>query len=347
MEYISGLLKKPAALALLSAVAGLILGLVFAWKISPLQIEYSEVDPSLLQQSYQEDYLRMAIDSYGANNNGTLAIERYKALGTNGSTLLRAIQSNPQGLNPMLIISFSSLVTQSGNVPTAATTAVSTMVSTPAGDNGQSKGMSSTLKGALVIIALVVLGVVFYFGAKVLRPLARRTGAPTAAQQARDISRQVEKIDYAAMGEEPPIAQFVTTYVVGDDLFDDSFSIETGSGEFLGECGVGISETIGVTDNPKRVSAFEIWLFDKSDIQTVTKVVMSSHAFNDPNTLNRLQAKGEPLLAESGKQIVLETAAIQMVATISDMEYGQGALPDGSFFSRVTLELAIWPKATA
>jgi hypothetical protein len=44
-----------------------------------------------------------------------------------------------------------------------------------------------------------------------------------------------------------------------------------------GECGVGISETIGVGD-PKKVTAFEVWLFDKNDIQTVTKVLMSAHA---------------------------------------------------------------------
>jgi hypothetical protein len=113
----------------------------------------------------------------------------------------------------------------------------------------------------------------------------------------------------------------------------------------LGECGVGISETIGVGD-PKKVTAFEVWLFDKNDIQTVTKVLMSSHAYNDVATLQRLESKGEPILVEAGKQFVLETAALQLMATVSDVEYGQGALPDSSYFERVTLELAIWPKVT-
>ena len=106
------------------------------------------------------------------------------------------------------------------------------------------------------------------------------------------------------MGDGQPIAQFMTTYVLGDDLFDDSFSIDSPSGEFLGECGIGISETIGVGE-PKKVTAFEVWLFDKNDIQTVTKVLMSSHAFNDSATFQRLQAKGEPFLVERGKQVVL------------------------------------------
>jgi hypothetical protein len=74
---------------------------------------------------------------------------------------------------------------------------------------------------------------------------------------------------------------------------------------------------------------------------------MSPHAFNDPATVQRLEAKGEPLMVERSKQIVMETAALQLVATVSDMEYGQGALPENSYFDRLTLEIAVWPKVTA
>jgi hypothetical protein len=143
-------------------------------------------------------------------------------------------------------------------------------------------------------------------------------------------------------GEEPPLAQFMTTYMLGDDLFDDSFSVDSPAGEFLGECGVGIAETIGVGE-PKRVSAFELWLFDKNDIQTVTKVLMSSHAHEDEATRQRLAAKGEPVLAEPGSQIILETATLRLVSRVVDMSYGEGALPSESFFERITLELAVWP----
>ncbi len=136
----------------------------------------------------------------------------------------------------------------------------------------------------------------------------------------------------------------MTTYVLGDDLYDDSFSIDAPSGEFLGECGVGIAETIGVGE-PKKVMAFEIWLFDKNDIQTVTKVLMSPHAYNDEATRQRLAAKGDPVLAQPGAEIVLETARLQMVARVVDMAFGEGALPEESYFDRLTLELAIWAKA--
>lgn len=132
-------------------------------------------------------------------------------------------------------------------------------------------------------------------------------------------------------------------YRQGDDFFDDSFSIEDASNQFLGECGAGISETIGV-GSPKKVTAAEVWLFDKNDIRTVTKVIMSQHAYNDEGIRAKLAPKGEPVLAQPGAQVVLETQTLRVVATIRDMEYGTGALPPNSFFERLTLDLAAYSR---
>jgi hypothetical protein len=139
------------------------------------------------------------------------------------------------------------------------------------------------------------------------------------------------------------MVQFMATYKLGDDLFDDSFSIDSPAGEFLGECGVGISEIIGVGE-PKKVTAFEVWLFDKNDIQTVTKVLMSAHAFLDETIRQRLESKGDPVLAEPGSEVLLETQTLRLVARVVDMAYGDGALPEQSFLERLLLELAVWAK---
>jgi hypothetical protein len=135
----------------------------------------------------------------------------------------------------------------------------------------------------------------------------------------------------------------MTTYVLGDDLYDESFSIDTQGGDFLGEYGVGVSESIGVGE-PKKVTALEVWLFDKNDIKTATKVLMSSNAFQDPELRARLEAKGELVPLEPQGQIILETDTLQLLVTVTDLEYGSGALPPESFFERITLEMAIWPK---
>ena len=104
---------------------------------------------------------------------------------------------------------------------------------------------------------------------------------------------------------------FRTAYTRGHDTYDDAFSIENANGDFLGECGVGISETIGATA-PKNVTAFEVWLFDKNDIRTITKVIMSDHAFFDDALKAKLAPKGEPVLARENETIVLELSLIHI-----------------------------------
>jgi hypothetical protein len=323
-------LKRPVIAAALAFVVGLLIGLVvLGWGLWP--VEWTNADPSSLRPDLQEDYLRMAIDSYVYNPVNDLAIQRYQALGEAGPSILEEVGSAYPDQNA--VVNFSNVV--QGFVPATAETTVSEQ---PA---ETSKSLSSTL---IILGALILFAILGFAFVKYLLPLFRQTKSDSPASRAREFTSQATMTDYSAQGEDQPIAQFMTTYVLGDDLFDDSFSIDSPSGEFLGECGIGISETIGVGE-PKKVTAFEVWLFDKNDIQTVTKVLMSSHAFNDVATFQRLQAKGEPYLVELGKQIVLETAALQLVATASEMEYGQGALPQESYFERLTLEIAVWPKA--
>ncbi len=143
---------------------------------------------------------------------------------------------------------------------------------------------------------------------------------------------------------EPPVKSFNTPYVLGDDYFDPSFSIEVGP-DFLGECGVGISETLGAGD-PKKVTAFEAWLFDKSDIRTITTVMASEYAYNDPDLRAKLEPKGDLVELKPGLEVMLETTALRVKVTITDMEYAQGNLPPNSFLQKVTFELEAWVKET-
>ena len=148
--------------------------------------------------------------------------------------------------------------------------------------------------------------------------------------------------DWEGVGQ-PPLGHWFTTYELGEDTYDESFSIETQMGEFLGECGVGISEMIGVGD-PAKVTAFEVWLFDKSDIRTVTKVLMSEHAYQDEALRARLASKGEAVLVEPGSPFVLETSGLQVRVDVTELVYGDDEMPAGSFFSKLTVELVATTK---
>jgi len=317
-------LRNPVFAGIFALLVGIFLGLLWGYQIAPL--EWIDADPSYLREDFQIDYLRMAIDSYAQTQDETMLMVRYGAVGPDAAVRLGEIMQNPGKQDPASILHLTELVNQQQAAQPETE---------PAAQGG---GMNSLLVIGAVVALVIVLGAGgFYLFRKT------QTAERSPAQQALEFTKSVEKTDFEAIGEEPPLAQYVATFVLGDDLFDDSFSIDAPSGEFLGECGVGISEAIGVGD-PKKVTAFEVWMFDKNDIQTITKVLMSAHAFNDPNIRAKLESKGELVLIEPGSQVVLETATLQMVAQIADMQYGEGALPQGSYFDRMAIELAIWPK---
>ena len=331
LQVISVILKSPKVTAVLGVIGGLIIGLLIGWVFWP--VEWTDATPQALSAEAQEDYMRMAIDSYRVNGDPNLAVQRYLALGPNAAQVFSKVQEQPGNLDPTAVSNYS-IVIETVVGPMEPGAAASTTGEQP-----------SSLKTILISVAGILILAVVIFGAfylirKVFKP---RSGAVSAAMHAAEASRQAERTDFQSLGLAPPITQTMTTYVLGDDLYDESFSIDTPGGDFLGEYGVGVSETIGIGD-PKKVTALEIWLFDKNDIKTATKVLMSSHAFNDMNLRSRLEAKGELVMLEPQKQIILETAALQLLVTVNDLEYGVGAMPPESYFERVTLELAIWPK---
>jgi hypothetical protein len=330
MSSITDLLKKPVVVAVLGLVLGILLGIGYGW--GPGAVVWTDLPMSSARADLQEDFLRMSIDSFSVNRDEAEVVRRYMEVGPNAYNIFQKIKEAPGKVDPRAIQAYEQVLMKSGQyVP------MQDGAAQPGASSGGGLGAVVAIFGGLLAIGLIAAFAFWLFR----RP--RQTGELTPAQQARAYSRSVEKTDYAASGQEPPIAQYVTSYVLGDDLFDDSFSIDAPSGEFLGECGVGISETIGVGD-PKKVTAFEVWMFDKNDIQTVTKVLMTPHAFRDPAYRAKLEAKGELFELLPQRQVVLETQTLQMVATVADIQYGEGPLPAESYCDRLTLELAIWKK---
>jgi hypothetical protein len=324
MDAVRNQFNRPLLVGIAAFVVGVLIGLiVLGWWLFP--VKWTDASPEQLQKDYQADYLRAAIDSYIKTQDSQTAKARWDYLGKKASDALAAIQSDPLKLKPEEITAF-----------TKAVSASTTGTTTAAKKGGFPIWIILVL---MCIVTLLIAGGIIVF---VLFRGGKTSGIRTPAQQAEDAKREATATDYST-SEAPPIAQFMASYKQGDDLFDDSFSIDSPSGEFLGECGVGISETIGVGD-PKKVTAFEVWLFDKNDIQTVTKVLMSSHAFSDETVKQRLAAKGEPVEAKTGEKVVLETQTLKLEARVVDMTYGEGALPAESFFDQAILELAIWQK---
>lgn len=321
-------LKRPQIAAALGVIFGFLLGLLWGWVIQP--VEWRDATPEVLRSDYQEDYLRMAIDSFRLTVDPNRAAQRWQALGNAAPSVYKRIQANPDGQDTLAIEAYGSLVKK------------------VFGEKALTPPQPTRQRGIPLIVVLgvggvLLLAVAVFGGLYLYRLLRKGPRVTTPAMQAQEISRQTEKTDYTALGVAPPITQTLTTYVLGDNLYDESFSIESPAGKFLGEYGVGISKAIGVGD-PKKVTALEVWLFDQNDIKTATLVLMSRHAYQDAGLRAELEAKGELALIEPGREYFLETANLQLAAKVVDLAYSEGALPPQSFFERVTLELAVWQK---
>ncbi len=351
MERLKGLLEQKWAWAVAGLIAGLALGLLYAWVISP--VEWKDASPSLLSEPYRQEWMRMAINSYAANRDADLALTRYQALGELGQASMQGVAAKPGSVSTTAIQNFNAVISiLEGEPTTSGGTAVPGAEPTPA-----TKAGASASKLVVPVCGVTLLMGILLAAALVLRnrmatraPRAQAVVGPQSADEepaaARAAGATARKAQAAVTAPaQEPLATFRTIFTLGDDLYDDSFSIESAAGDFLGECGVGIGDMVGVGE-PKKVSALEVWLFDKNDIQTVTKVLMSRYAFNDETTRARLSAKGDPILATSGEVIRLQTASLEVEARLVDFKYGEGPLPPESYFERVTIELRAWPRGT-
>lgn len=326
--------RRQLLIALAILVAGFAFGLLYAYVLVP--VEYFDTTPDILRHDLQVDYMRMAIDSYQVNRDISLAVRRWINLGAQAPDIFMEIQDNrgKQSMEAIQAYGRDVQLALSQISPSA------TSQEKPASAGNPAWGKYLLIGLAVLAILAVVVALVYFF----MRLMRRSSGGVlTPAMKAQQLSRETEQTDYSALGLSEPIAHTMTTYVLGDDLYNESFSITSPAGEFLGEYGVDISEKIGVGE-PKRVTAMEVWLFDKNDIKTATKVLMSANAYNDLALRQRLEAKGELVLVELQKQVLLETATLQMQVTVVDLEYGNGPLPPNSYFERITLELAVWPR---
>ncbi|MBN2469919.1 MAG: hypothetical protein JXN59_04265 [Anaerolineae bacterium] len=352
---------RPQLIGLLVFTLGLVVGLGWAYGIAPTI--WTNAEPIHLHSSYQDEWVKMVADQYSlfGRQGQAHAEDMLRRVGNAQATIDRLIGAN-QGN--------STLVARLNAIREFA----------PGADNPELQKIAyswvQTLNPAILVAAILIIGalLIILWGMysmavgmiiKGLLPSRNRTDTSPAmseasrldqerrriaqqtAQRAQQAAQQAPPPGSPAAPSVPPLKKYVSTYLLGDDYYDESFSIEDNSGGFLGETGAGISETVSV-GTPKKVTALELWLFDKNDIRTVTKVLMTEHAYQNDALRNKLAPKGEAVLARPGALIELETQTLRIIVTILDMKYGSEATPStNSYFENLTFEIAAYAKEGA
>ncbi|MBN1138161.1 MAG: hypothetical protein JXM73_16345 [Anaerolineae bacterium] len=320
-------------------ILGLLLGMLLFWGVVPPKMGNPQTYD--LAEEGKIQYVKLAADSYALDKDltrvqqflsGWSPEEQQQAF--SGATTSYEAEGRSDKIQKLNDLQLALGLTA---IPGATATPEAEPQAAP------SKGLLDRLKiPCLVFVFVLLVLVLAVIGLRLLRQ--RRAAAGFRPVTARPLPEAEAPLpeEWRGIGQ-PPLGHFITTYKLGEDTYDESFSIETPTGDFLGECGVGISELIGKGE-PDSVTAFEVWLFDKSDIRTVTKVLMSEYAYNDEQMRARLAPKGEAVLAEVGVPFMLETTGLQVQATVSDLQYGEGQMPPKSFFRQLTLGLVAMAK---
>jgi len=325
--------KRTILFGAVCLVVGILIGwLLIGWLLWPVQ--WVDADPWDMRDTHKEAYVAMVSDSLA--NNGDYALAQHRLRNWDKAELTEILQkliadrrARQLGLEAQhleeLRLSLGLDV-----APVAAATPAATPETAPKQATGLLRYLPLCL-GILVLLLIAVAAVGLLTKRRKApsgrTPVIRRPSAPPSADGA------------------VPLSRFVATYRVGEETYDESFSIESPEGDFLGECGMAISETLS-DGTPNRATALEVWLFDKSDIRTVTQVLMSEWAYANTELRAALAAKGTLTLAGPGQEVVLETERLRVKATMREVSYGAEQPPE-SYFDRFVVDLDASMKAAA
>jgi hypothetical protein len=321
-------------IALIILVVGLGLGLVAGWETVSFKASPDDV--------------AAAADSYSLNADANLAKQRLSSLTpAEQQRILNNLIATANANGKLLEAQRLTSLAQALEIPSGSAT-----TSTPAPQPTPTTGGGITsLSGMLVPIALIfivfvllVIAALIFF----LRILPGMRGrrepraTTTAVSETTDTQQWAQRVAAPApqaAAVTSGLGHFVPQYTLGNDNYDTSYSLETPRGEFLGECGMGISETVG-EGKPDKVTAFDLWLFDKADVRTVTQILMSEYAYNDQTLRTKLATKGEAVLAEKGKAVRLETQSLAITAQVVELIYATNPnYPPNSHFQKLIVEI--------
>jgi uncharacterized protein YneF (UPF0154 family) len=355
---------------------GLICGILFGISSTALYIRQNPPTyqggayPSEMTQAYQKHYMAMVVDSYIVNKEPNVAVERLKtfssldqikALGERSAAYVAAGRGDEaQLINNLALALKGTQGWSDDDIKTAVLDLANQYGTDPARAQGISSFSAMLLNAPLptpgqpapaaepapvpvpamaasrwplyllcCLLLLVVLIIVYLLGRRQF-------------EKRRKPTQQV--IDW--VGEGPaPIKAWSGTYTLGQDNYDEFFTIESEDNDFLGECGMGILEVVPGT-SPKQVLAFDVGLFDKTDITTLSRAVMSEFAYNDPAVRAKIDAnpQAKAILAEPGKEFVFESTALRVAAKIEEVVYAEGG---NKYFEKLTLSLNLFIKEGA
>lgn len=134
-----------------------------------------------------------------------------------------------------------------------------------------------------------------------------------------------------------------TMYQHGDETYDQGFNIIGPMGELLAECGVSIADRLG-QESPAKIDALSLWVFDKADFNSTTKLLVTEYALKDTVIRSKLKGKGEIIPASEGTVIEIMTTSVRVEIKVTDVSLNQEA-PANSYFQSVKFTFTAFQRS--
>lgn len=180
----------------------------------------------------------------------------------------------------------------------------------------------------------------------------RATGQQIESRQEKANERPAQSPGHTPRARYKVIDQLTLQYQLGIQEYDESKPIvDPGSGKYIGEFGMGASvKNALVQANPEQVAALEVWLFDKSDEESIgnkTRILLSEYAIDnklDENILKERQDNPRPFTAQKGVHFQLESKNLLLDCMIIDVHYIDSGTNKGMFQS-IKVDMSVHQKA--
>ena len=138
------------------------------------------------------------------------------------------------------------------------------------------------------------------------------------------------------------VGDYMAVFHMGEPDYDEAFDINDPTDGYMGQCGLQLNEPVG--RNRDQAVALQAWLWDSSDPDTRTKVLMSEGAYRDTAMRSQQAGQHEALPVRAGTEFELESHDLLLRGRVEKADYIDQE-PNRSVFAELQVRMQIYRKA--
>jgi len=138
------------------------------------------------------------------------------------------------------------------------------------------------------------------------------------------------------------VGDFMAAFHMGEPDYDEAFDINDPTDGYMGQCGLQLSEQAG-RDRDQAI-ALQAWLWDSSDPDTQTKVLMGEGAYRDTALRSQYAGQHEVISVRAGTEFELQSHDLLLRGRVEKAEFTEQE-PNRGVFAELQVRMQVYRKA--